>query len=569
VFSSSHFSSSQPRAQERHDAPALLGRYVLRGVIGRGGMATVYHALDTTLNRAFAVKLLLPQLAAEPRFVEQFLEMERRVARLFHPNLVTIYDAGIADDHCFVVMEYLPGGSLRSRLAAGQALPPRAAIRLVAQVADALQRLHEERIVHGDIKPDNVLLDEYGNAKLVDFGIAHLATTTGVIKPETLSGSVPYLAPEQVEQGVADSRSDIYALGLVAYELLAGRPPFAGDNWVAVAAQRLTCDPAPLAEVRPELPAELSRVVMRALARDPQRRYPSAAEFRAALLQVEWPRPRSAATPAAQAATAEQAAPAPPRLEPQLEEIRERARHLAVATLARAAALVHASLAELPRLRRRPPPPRIALATSPLRLPTALPLDLDAARRRLDRLLFARGARTRHRELGPLFGLVVLLALLVLPVAALRLASPARPAQVPAVQGLTLADARRRLAASGLAVGNVQEQQTTAQPGDTVITQSAAPGSMLERGRAVDLTVAAPPWTSVPSLAGLAVGDAQERLERSGLKLGAVQTRPRAEIRAGTVLEQDPAAGTRVRQGAAVSVTIAVPPPPTSNGETP
>src|SRR5439155_5680323 len=116
-------------------------------------------------------------------------------------------------------------------------------VRLVCQIADALHLLHEERIVHGDVKPDNVLLDDCGDVKLVDFGIAHLATSTGVIQTERLSGSVPYLAPEQLESGRADSRSDVYALGLVAYELLTGRRAFEGEHWVAVAAQRLARDP--------------------------------------------------------------------------------------------------------------------------------------------------------------------------------------------------------------------------------------------------------------------------------------------------------------------------------------
>jgi serine/threonine protein kinase len=268
--------------------PAVLqDRYILQETIGHGGMATVYRALDSVLDRAVAVKLLHPSVCAEPRFVEQFLTMERHVARLFHPNLVRIFDAGTTDQGCFVVMEYVAGGSLRDLLNRGAQLPVPRAVSIVAQVADALELLHRERIIHGDIKPDNVLLDHDGNAKLVDFGIAHLATASGGLPTDSLGGSVPYLAPEQLQDGRADSRSDVYSLGLVAYELLAGRRAFDGENWVAVAAQRLARDPTPLSAVRPDVPPVLDRALGRALARAPGDRFGSAEEFRQALLRVD------------------------------------------------------------------------------------------------------------------------------------------------------------------------------------------------------------------------------------------------------------------------------------------
>jgi serine/threonine protein kinase len=276
-----------PSPAPNSSSDMLLDRYAVEEIIGRGGMATVYRAVDTVLDRPVAVKLLHRGLSGEPQFVEQFLRMERHIARLFHPHLVTIYDAGTTERGCFAVMEYVSGGSLRQRLAESQPLPPSDVLRISSQVADALQLLHSERIIHGDIKPDNVLLDEDGNAKLVDFGIAHLATTTVGISSESLSGSIPYLAPEQLENGRADVRSDIYALGLVTYELLSGKKAFDGENWVAVAAQRLARDPAPLRELCPELPADLERVVMRSLARDTNQRFESSEEFRQALLQVQ------------------------------------------------------------------------------------------------------------------------------------------------------------------------------------------------------------------------------------------------------------------------------------------
>jgi serine/threonine protein kinase len=282
----------QQRDPTTEEEPLLLDRYRLGELIGSGGMATVYRAVDTVLDRPVAVKLLHPGLSHDSRFVAQFLEMERQVARLFHSHLVTIFDAGTTEDaRCYVVMEYVAGGSLRDLLDRGTRLPLAETVRIVTQIASALQALHNARIIHGDVKPDNVLLDEAGNARLVDFGIAHIATTMG-IHSESLSGSVPYLAPEQLEHGHADTRSDVYALGLVAYELLSGRQAFEGSSWVAVAAQRLTRDPTPLSSVCPELPVSIEQIVSRATAREPDQRYASAAELRQALLDVDLaPRP--------------------------------------------------------------------------------------------------------------------------------------------------------------------------------------------------------------------------------------------------------------------------------------
>jgi serine/threonine-protein kinase len=270
------------------DGRVLKDRYTLQEEIGRGGMATVYRATDRTLWRQVAVKRLHPHLSREPEFVAQFLEMERRVARLYHPHLVTIFDAGTADDGaCFVVMEHVSSGSLRDRLQAEGAWPVQEAVRVVAQTAEALQVLHDAHVIHGDVKPDNVLLDGAGNAKLVDFGIAHVATTTGVLDPTRLAGTTPYLAPEQVQGQRADHRADLYALGLVAYELLAGRRAFDGDNWIAVAAQRLERDPEPLAAYRDDVPVDVERAIRRVTAREPDDRFASVEAFREALLGIK------------------------------------------------------------------------------------------------------------------------------------------------------------------------------------------------------------------------------------------------------------------------------------------
>ncbi len=586
-------------AGDAADAPGqpvqspLNGRYVLDEVVGRGGMATVYRATDLTLNRTVAVKLLHPHLSRERTFVEQFLEVERRVARLFHPHLVTVYDAGAADDGCFVVMEYVAGGSLRERLRAGP-VPVAEAVRIVGQIAEALQVLHGQRIVHGDVKPDNVLLDPAGGAKLVDFGIAHLATTTGAITPERLSGTTPYLAPEQVEHGRTDQRSDIYALGLLAYELLAGRPAFPGDTWIAVATQRLARAPEPLSHLRPDVPAEVDTAIRRALARDPEERPPSADAFRGAL-RGEGPAPASIAGAPAVAASEEEpaqrtaadrpgpgraTAPADPvewtRLRPRpldlddagprpawlallrgLDPARFRRRSVLLPALGGLALLALLGALALPRLLN---PPR------PVRVPALVGQSLEAARAAARQAGVQLTIAEESSEAAPR-GTV--LRQEPAPNAAIQSDLPVRavvsggppPVRVPDLSGRRVNEARQDLAALGLALGKVDQREVAQPPYGAIVAQSARPGSELARGGGVDVVVGLGSARPTPKLVDRALGDAEAELERQGLRLGDVRLQVAAGKRAGTVLEQDPPPETKLRQGESVAVTIAVPPP--------
>jgi beta-lactam-binding protein with PASTA domain len=583
-------SGRKPRLGKDTGAPAVQGRYVLQDAIGRGGIATVYRAVDVTLDRLVAVKLLDPQLCREPLFIEQFLHMEQRIARLFHPHLATIYDAGATDDSCFVVMEYVPGGSLRDLLAGSEPLPLPRVLKLITQVAEALQTLHSERIIHGDIKPDNVLLDEDGNAKLVDFGIARLATTTGAISSGNLEGTAPYLAPEQLEHGQSDASSDIYALGVMAYELLAGRKPFEGDSWVAVAAERLERDPDPLTEVRPELPAELSNVMMRALARDPRERFQSAQQFRQALELVELEPPRAATAPSEMRTI-------PPEVsEPRVGMADELGSRIATATSVGQARLATAGArstfalrrltSKLARVLRRQRPASLAALAG-----LALVVLLAAG------IALSRALNPPHPVIVPqVSGQTLEAARVVVRGAGLNLTVSEEPSEtvargtilrqepaanntiqsdeslravvsagpppikVPDLNQRRLDDARKDLGDVGLVLGKVEEREVSEQPWGAVIGQSVRAGSDLARGGTVDVTVAMPPWTNAPKLVDRPVGEAEVELEKRGLRLGTVRVEPVGGKRAGTVTSQDPAADLRLRQGSSVSVTISVPP---------
>jgi len=260
----------------------LGNRYRLERLLATGGMAQVWEATDKTLARKVAVKLLHPHLAADASFVERFRREALAAARLSHTSIVSIYDTCSEEQLEAIVMELVHGRTLRQYLDEHHVLEPTQAIAIVAEVADALETAHRSGVVHRDVKPGNILLSSDGRVLVADFGIA--TAGSDLTSTNTLLGTAKYLAPEQVEGHAVDARADVYALGVVLYEALCGRVPFTGDTEAATALARLHSEPLRPRNVRAGIPKELEEVVMRALARDPDQRYPSASAFRAALL---------------------------------------------------------------------------------------------------------------------------------------------------------------------------------------------------------------------------------------------------------------------------------------------
>ncbi|MER7007318.1 protein kinase [Dactylosporangium sp. NPDC000555] len=268
----------------------LSGRYELRSVIGRGGMAEVWQAVDARLGRPVAVKLLHDKGSADPSLPKRFEREARTVARLSHPNIVAVHDVGVDDGTPYLVMELVQGRSLADELAAGP-LDPRRAVRLAEQVCDALAAAHDAGVVHRDVKPANILIGGEDRVKVCDFGIARVTdrAQTALTAPATVIGTSAYMAPEQVLGEPADARSDLYALGCVLYAMLAGRPPFVADSPVQVALQQVHETPVPLAALRPGLPAQLTALVGALLAKRAADRPASAAQVRVALAAIAGP----------------------------------------------------------------------------------------------------------------------------------------------------------------------------------------------------------------------------------------------------------------------------------------
>lgn len=292
----------------------LGGRYRLERPIASGGMAQVWEALDQTLARRVAVKVLHPHLARDGSFVQRFRAEAVAAARLSHPSIVSVYDTCTEDGIEAIVMELVSGTTMRADLDEHGPMRLPAVLAIGTQVADALGAAHASGLVHRDVKPANILLSGDGRVLVADFGIAKAAEGNDLTTAGAMVGTAKYLAPEQVEAGPIDGRADLYALGVVLYEALAGEPPFVGDTDAATALARMHRDPRPLRELRPEVPDAVEAVVHQALQRDPARRFATAAAMRTALLQAGAEPARAPDVAAAAAASAEAPllAPGPP-----------------------------------------------------------------------------------------------------------------------------------------------------------------------------------------------------------------------------------------------------------------
>ncbi|HSS79696.1 MAG TPA: serine/threonine-protein kinase [Gaiellaceae bacterium] len=252
------------------------GRYRLERPLGHGGMASVFLAQDEELHRPVAIKLLAENLAGDAAFQKRFLREARIAARLSHPNVVSVYDAGEAEDgRPYIVMEYVPGTTFAEL---GQ-IPADKAVELAIQACRGLAHAHAAGLVHRDVKPQNLLLRQDGTVKVADFGIARAAEATALTQVGTVLGTAAYLSPEQALGENVTTATDVYALGAVLYELLAGRPPYEFDSLADLAAKQAAGQIVPVGDLAPEVPSNVEDAVMRSLARNPAYRPASAADF--------------------------------------------------------------------------------------------------------------------------------------------------------------------------------------------------------------------------------------------------------------------------------------------------
>ncbi|MER7518145.1 Stk1 family PASTA domain-containing Ser/Thr kinase [Streptomyces sp. NPDC126499] len=483
----------------------LDGRYRVEARVAVGGMATVYRAVDTRLDRVLALKVMHPDLATDAAFVERFMREAKSVARLAHPNVVGVFDQGADGAYVYLAMEYVAGCTLRDVLRERGALQPRAALDVLEPVLAALGAAHRAGFVHRDMKPENVLIGDDGRVKVADFGLVRAVgsatDTTGAVL-----GTVSYLAPEQIEHGTADTRADVYACGVVLYEMLTGAKPHSGDTPAQVLYRHLNTDvPAPSAVV-PGLPAELDELVASATARDPEARPYDAV----ALLAL---------TREARAALSEE----------QLD---------AVPPQARDGARSHAEdrTSVIPRIRPLPVEHTSRLPAPPV--PDPAPGPVAAPRRRAF--------------------LVVAAVLLALGLGTgVWYINSGQFTRVPAVLGQTEAQATQRLADAGLDVGTTERAYSDVYERGTVMAVDPAPGERIRGNDTVTLTLSrGPRIVKVPNLKGTPLAEAKKTLAEEGLAPGVITYAFSPSVAQGAVIGSDPEPGTERSPDSAVALVV-------------
>jgi serine/threonine-protein kinase len=309
----------------------LDGRYRVDTLIATGGMSGVYRGLDLRLDRPVALKIMDSRYAGDSQFLTRFQREARAVARLKNPGLVAVYDQGIDGQHPFLVMELVEGGTLRELLVERGPMPPHAVAAVLSPVLGGLAVAHHEGLVHRDVKPENVLISDDGDVKIADFGLVRAIAEAKITSTSVILGTAAYLSPEQVSTGDAGAASDVYAVGILTYELLTGATPFTGDTALTVAYQRMDQDVAPPSTVIAGVPKQFDDLVVRATARDPADRYTDAEDMAAELEAIvdelglpdfRVPAPRNSAqhlsaevhrSRAVHNATTDTVRPAPPR----------------------------------------------------------------------------------------------------------------------------------------------------------------------------------------------------------------------------------------------------------------
>ncbi|MEV8601509.1 Stk1 family PASTA domain-containing Ser/Thr kinase [Streptomyces griseoviridis] len=493
----------------------LDGRYRVDARIAVGGMATVYRALDTRLDRVLAVKVMHPALAADGTFVDRFIREAKSVARLAHPNVVQVFDQGTDGTYVYLAMEYVAGCTLRDVLRERGALRPRAALDILEPVLAALGAAHRAGFVHRDMKPENVLIGDDGRVKVADFGLVRSMDTVTHTN-DTVLGTVSYLAPEQIEHGTADPRVDVYACGVVLYEMLTGDRPHAGDSPAIVLYKHIHEDVPPPSAAVPGLAHPLDELTASATARDPGSRPHDAVALLAVALEV-----RAGLS------------------EAQLDAVPPRETAGARDGSEDRTSVIPRSLTVPRRTPSDEDDPQV-LRTSRLASPAPLP-----PRRRT-----AGGRR------GPLA--LVVAVLLVLGVGTgVWYINSGQFTKVPAVLAKTQSEAREKLSDAGLDVGKVTHRYSDTVDKGMVISTDPEPGSRVRDHASVALVVSDGPETvRIPALGGVALDTARERLKKDGLEPGMVTREFSEDVPKGSVIATDPVAGTERRAGAAVALTV-------------
>ena len=510
------------------EATVVNDRYEIHRRIGRGGMADVFLARDRLLDRQVAIKVLFPEFAIDPNFVERFRREAQATANLSHPNIVNVYDWGKYSGTYFIAMEYVQGRTLAEILRTNRQLTAKQAAEIASEVAAALGFAHEAALAHRDIKPANILIGSNGQVKVADFGIAramNAPTESNLTQAGAVMGTASYFSPEQAQGAQPDPRSDLYSLGIVMYEMVAGRPPFTGENPVSIAYKQVHDPPQPLNQIVSEIPRPFEAIIAKLLAKDPKLRYPSAHALRddlrrfrngeqvqALVSAVAGSQARTAVAPATAAPTTVVAAPA----------------HTVT-----------------------PPGMPIAARTTAQPSMAAYPPGASPA---------ARYYEDGHSRTG-WYALAAFVALIALVAGGVLLFQALNKDDSPTV-GITLEDYTNQrldavtaaLRALGLAYEAVPEDNAVVAE-DFVHRTDPPAGTLVTEGRIITLFYRpTPDLVPVPNVSGRTLQEARDILGAEGFAIEEVSEEN--ELESGLVIRTEPAGGERVRQDTKVLVVV-------------
>lgn len=553
------------------------GRYRIVRRLGQGGMARVFLAQDESLHRPVAVKVLADRHSHDPHFIERFQREARSAARLNHPNIVQVYDHAQVDGVSYIVQEYVEGETLKELIRREAPLEARRAITIALQILAALRVAHQQGVIHRDVKPQNILVQPDGKVKVADFGIAN-AGESDMTEAGSIVGTAQYLAPEQARGLAVGPPADLYAVGIVLYEMLSGRVPFEGDAAVTVAMRHVQEAPEPLGDRNPLVPADLEAVVMRALAKDPTQRYQSADEMGVDLDRVRQGLPISDETAVIGAATIAMARqptetmvapPLPPREAAAKRNGNPNRRRLwillAVLLVVAVGAVAGWAFIGGSGGGDDPLPTTTSETTAALvDVPDLVGMQEKAAVTELKRLgLDALVIPVENSEVPegevlaqrPVAGQQIAEG----GVVEIEVAAAPGVVAVPNVVGATLEEAKRVLEESKLIV-RVLEAPSDTVPAGSVIAQSPSAGVELKPGSTVEITVSTgQEQAAVPNVVGMDATNAENTLIAAGMALGPVSEEAN-DAPKGQVIAQSPEAGAAAPAGTAVSVIVSTGP---------
>ena len=549
-------------------------RYELQELIGGGGMADVYRAQDLLLNRPVAVKILHEQFKSDTEFINKFNREAQAAARLSHPNIVNIFDVGVMDDAHYIVMEYVPGRTLKDRIKQEGHLSVGDALQVAKDIARALAHAHANNLVHCDIKPHNILMMPDGSAKVADFGIARAVTESTMTYTGNVVGSVHYFSPEQAKGTLITPKSDVYSLGVVLYEMLTGALPFTGETPVSIAMKHLQEEPVSVRQLDSAIPPVVEAIVARAMSKDPAMR-PAAAEFMHDIQQAEQMlgagQGFGPATPADPFATQ-----VLPRVEEPAEPVvSRRERHQAASyedeepeqekSIFKSKAFIAGLIMVLVM-------GFFAGAfmsygkfwsTAEVVVPDVTGKQMTLARQILeDKKLRVNVAETYDASVpagtvvsqNPEAGAKVKEERLV----TIYVSKGGESLEMPDLKGLSRKDAEEKLTKMGLKIGSIYERNSDEEAGTVIATDPRA-GSKINKGQSVDITVSKgkkEKKVSVPDVTGLPLEAAKEAITSAGFHVGSVSKEPSKQAE-GTVVSQSPAGGSSIAEGTAVNLVVA------------